>query len=78
MFADAEAEVARLREVALPQLILLDLQTTLENLLSLWAPDSDVDGNLFVTTDAKGTDGIAGLTCVKTGCELFESSLGVN
>jgi hypothetical protein len=35
VLADAEAEVARLAEVALAQLVLLDLQTALENLLGL-------------------------------------------
>ena len=35
VLADAEAEVAGLAEVALAELVLLDLETTLENLLSL-------------------------------------------
>lgn len=35
VFADTEAEVASLGEVALAKLILLDLETTLKNLLSL-------------------------------------------
>ena len=61
MFADTEAEVAGLGEVALSQLVFLDLEATLENLLSLGATDGDVHGNLFVTTDTEGTDGVAGL-----------------
>lgn len=61
VFADTEAEVAGLGEVALSQLVFLDLEATLENLLSLGATDGDVDGNLFVTTDTEGTDGVASL-----------------
>lgn len=45
MLADTEAEVARLREVAVAELVLLDLQATLENLLSLGAADSDMDSD---------------------------------
>jgi hypothetical protein len=43
VFADTEAEVSRLAEVALAELVLLDLEATLENLLSLGAADGDVD-----------------------------------
>lgn len=60
---DTEAEVAGLGEVALAQLVLLDLEATLENLLGLGATDCDVDGNLFVTADTEGTDGVTGLAC---------------
>lgn len=64
VLGDTETEVASLGEVALAELILLDLEATLENLLSLGATDSDVDGDLFVTADTEGTDGIAGLACL--------------
>lgn len=63
VLGDTETEVAGLAEVALPQLVLLDLEATLKNLLSLGATDGDVDGNLFVTADTEGTDGVAGLAC---------------
>jgi hypothetical protein len=63
VLADTETEVAGLGEVALPQLVFLDLETTLEDLLSLGATDGDVDGNLLVTTDTEGTDGVTGLAC---------------
>lgn len=33
----------------------------MSGLIYLGASDSDVDGNLFVTTDTKGSDGVAGL-----------------
>lgn len=64
MLGDTEAEVAGLGEVALAQLVLLDLQATLENLLSLWAADGDVNGDLFVTADTEGADGVASLACI--------------
>lgn len=61
VLGDTEAEVAGLGEVALAELVLLDLEATLENLLSLGATDGDVDGDLFVTADTEGTDGVTGL-----------------
>ena len=45
MFADTEAEVTRLAEVALAELVFLDLEATLKNLLSLGAADGDVNGD---------------------------------
>ena len=61
VFADSETEVASLREVTLAELVLLDLQATLENLLSLWSSDGDMDGDLLVTTDTECSDGVSGL-----------------
>lgn len=61
MLADTETEVARGAEVALPELVLLDLEATLENLLGLGTTDGNVDGNLFVPPDTEGSDGVAGL-----------------
>lgn len=61
VLADSETEVASLREVALAELVLLDLQSTLQDFLCLWATDGNVDGDLLVTTDTEGTDGVAGL-----------------
>lgn len=58
---DTEAEVSSLRKVLLAQLVLLDLQTTLDDLLSLGSADGDVYGNLLVTTDTECTDGVARL-----------------
>ena len=56
---DTKSEVASVREVLLAKLVLLDLQTTLEDFLSLRASNGDVYGNLFVSSDTKGTDGVA-------------------
>jgi len=61
VLADTETEVAGLGEVALAELVLLDLEATLENLLSLGASDGDVDSNLFVTSDTESSDGVTGL-----------------
>lgn len=61
VLGDTETEVTGLREVALAELVLLDLEATLEDLLGLGATDGDVDGDLLVTADTEGTDGVAGL-----------------
>ena len=63
VLGDTETEVAGLGEVALAELVLLDLEATLEDLLGLGATDGDVDGDLLVTADTEGTDGVAGLAC---------------
>ena len=68
VLADTEAEVAGLGEVALAELVLLDLEATLDDLLGLGTTDGDVDGNLFVTADTEGSDSVASLAC-KPGCE---------
>ena len=61
VLADAETEVASLGKVPLAKLVFLNLQSTLENLLSLGSADCDMHGNLLVTTDTEGTDGVARL-----------------
>lgn len=58
MFADPEPKVARLREISFPQLVLLDLQSSLQDLFRLRAPNGDVHGDLFVTTDPERSDGV--------------------
>jgi len=67
VLADAEAEVAGLGEVALAELVLLDLEAALEDLLGLGAADGDVDRDLLVTTDTEGTDGVTGLAYCRGG-----------
>ena len=73
MFLDTESEVSGLREVPLSEFVLLDLEATLEDFLSLGATDGNVDGDLFVTTDAERSDGVPGFRCDRclTG-ELFQ------
>lgn len=63
VFADTETKVASLGEVALAELVLLNLQPTLQDFLGLGATDGDVNGDLLVTTDTEGTDGVSGLAC---------------
>lgn len=70
---DTEAKVAGLGEVLAAELVLLHLETTLEDLLGLGTPDGDVHGDLLVTTDTERADGVAGLG--GDGClagELFK------
>lgn len=47
----------------LPQLVLLDLQCPLQHLLGLGPTDRDVHGDLLVTPDGEGSDGVARLGC---------------
>jgi len=47
----------------LPQLVLLDLQCSLQNLLSLGSSDGSVNGNLFVPSDGERSDSVSGLGC---------------
>ena len=54
---NTEAEVAGVGEVLLHELVLLHLQTALQNLQSLLATNGRMDGDLLVTTDGEGTDG---------------------
>ena len=61
MLRDTETEVTGLGEITLAQLVLLDLQSTLENLLGLGSTDGDVHGNLLVTTDTESSHGVASL-----------------
>jgi hypothetical protein len=63
VFADTEAEITSLREVALSEFVFLDLQSTLQDFLGLWSTDCDVHGNLLVTTDTECSDGVPGLAC---------------
>jgi hypothetical protein len=63
VFRDTEAKVTSLAEVLLSQLVLLDLKTALENFFGFGPTDGDVYGDLLVTTDTEGADGVAGLAC---------------
>jgi len=57
---DTETEVSGLAEVPAAELVLLDLQATLEDLLGLGTTDSDVDGDLFIATNTECSDSVAG------------------
>ena len=58
VFLDTEAEVSSVTEVVLPQFIFPDFQASLKDFLSLGSTNSAVDSNLFITTDAKRTNGV--------------------
>jgi len=58
---DTETEVPVSGEVFLPQLVFLDLEPTFQNLFGLGPPDSAVNGDLFIPSDTKRSDGVAGL-----------------
>ena len=66
VLANTETEVARLAEVALAELVLLDLEAALEDLFGFGTADCDVDGDLLVTADTEGSDGVAGFACART------------
>lgn len=61
VFLNTETEVTGGREVSVSQLVFLDLQTSLQDLFSLWTSDGDVDGNLFVSSDTEGSNGVSSL-----------------
>jgi hypothetical protein len=58
VFLDSKPKVARDRKVASTELVLLDFQATLEDLLGFGTADGDVHGDLFVTANTKGADGV--------------------
>lgn len=73
VFADTEAEVASLGEVLLSQFVFLDLEATLEDLLRLGSADGDVHGDLLITTDTEGTDGVSRLAVNRSlTAQLFQ------
>lgn len=79
VFCDTESKVASLGKVSLPQFVLLYFQATLEDLLRLWSPDSNVYSNLFVSSDAERSDGISSLGGDwRLSGELFEDLGGTS
>ena len=63
VFANPETEVASLRKILFSQFVFLDLQTAVQDFLSLGSADGNVDSDLVITTDAKCTDCVAGFAC---------------
>lgn len=61
VLSDTETKVASVGEVAATELVLLDLETTLDDLLGLGAADGDVAGDLLVTADTESTERVTGL-----------------
>ena len=61
VFINSKAKVASGAEVPLLQLVLLDLESTLEDVQRTIAAHCHVAGNLFVTPNAKPTESVPGL-----------------
>ena len=61
VLVNTETKVASLAEVLLKQLVLLDLETTLENLEGLLSTNGNVDRNFLVTTDSERSERVSGL-----------------
>ena len=61
VLGDTETEVAGVGEVSSAELVLLDLETTLDDLLGLGASDGDVASDLLVTSDTETSEGVTGL-----------------
>ena len=73
VFLDTESKVSCLREVPLSKFVLLDLEATLQDFLSLGATDRDMDRDLFVTTDTKRSNGVPRFRCDRClASELFQ------
>ena len=63
VFADTKSKVAGLRKVLLPQFIFLNFETALKDFFSLGTSDCDVDCDLLVSSDTKGSDCVARFAC---------------
>merc|ERR1719322_1135713 len=61
MLLDAEAEVAIVGEVLLPQHVLLHLKAPLQDFLGLGSPDCAVNGDFLVSPDTEATNSVTGL-----------------
>lgn len=61
MFGDSEAEVASLGKVPSSELVLLNLEASLEDFFGLGASDSDVAGDLLVPSDTETSKGVSSL-----------------
>ena len=72
MLADSEAEVACRAKVLLLELVFLDFETAFEDFFRFGASYCDVHSDFLVSTDAKGTNGVAGFACVQCLIRLVE------
>jgi len=58
---ETEAKRAHVGETVFPQLVLNDLESLFEDLFGLGSSDRAMTGDLLITTDAEGTDGVTRL-----------------
>ena len=74
MLTDSKPKVPRLREILLPEFVLLHFQTALEDFFGFRASDCDVHGDFLVAADAECADCVAGFTYKKRGRKRSEIS----
>merc|ERR1712180_44884 len=60
MLGNSESKIPCFGKIATTQFILLHLETLLQDFFCFGSSNSAMDGNLFITTDAKGSYGVAG------------------
>ena len=68
---NTKAKIARVREISLHQLVLLHLQSTLQNLQSLLTTDGSMHRDLLVTTNREGTNGKASYAIRQLGKDTY-------
>jgi hypothetical protein len=61
VLGDSKTKVSGITKVLLQEFIFLHLEATLQNFQGLFTADGNMDGDLFVTTDTEGSEGITGL-----------------
>ena len=59
MLLDPKTETARIRKISFLELSILDLKSSLKNLISLITSDGDMDSNLFISLNAKTSDSVS-------------------
>merc|ERR1712180_343362 len=59
MLRNSKSEIPGFRKIAPTQLVLLHLQPLLQDFFCFGSSHGTVDGNLFITTDTKGSNGVA-------------------
>merc|ERR1712180_365101 len=60
MLSNSESEIPCFRKIAPTQFVLLHLETLLQDFFCFGSSNSAMDGNLLITTDTKGSNGVAG------------------
>ncbi|KAH3669059.1 hypothetical protein OGAPHI_001655 [Ogataea philodendri] len=60
VFLDTETKVSGLGEVSVLELVFFHLQSSLQDLVSLWSSDSNVNGDLLISSDTKSSNSVSG------------------
>ena len=61
MLSDSETKVTGSGEVLLVELKLLDLESSLQDLLSLGSSNSNVNGDFLISSNSERSNGVSGL-----------------